>query len=352
MSEEKKYVTFRDLRVAANKAESTPATEPTTTSIPSSSSISSTPSTSSIPSASSSAYKPVKARSDKSLATAPERDFQRIPNSVTRQAIPEGLFRGKSKQVWDYLWSVSRGAVVPTRTVRKSRREIKSGAGLGSMVTVDAALEHLQQVGLIAVKPVVGSLVGNEYEVFTPEESYTSISSTPRYTSPTQKVDILDILESSISSITQTTENTGTYAPPKTSFKTKEEIDDDDAFAACAEVLREVSREITGKSPSSSDSARWREVGEVLAAELRIAAARTTVSSAPSFLAEHLRRRLWKMDKKQATAEGRELPDEKTPAPSSEKAKDCPDCGGSGFWYPEGYEKGVAKCPHSKLTGA
>jgi hypothetical protein len=28
---------------------------------------------------------------------------------------------------------------------------------------------------------------------------------------------------------------------------------------------------------------------------------------------------------------------------------DCPDCGGVGMWYPEGFEKGVAKCLHIKL---
>ena len=30
--------------------------------------------------------------------------------------------------------------------------------------------------------------------------------------------------------------------------------------------------------------------------------------------------------------------------------KNCPDCQGSGFWYPEGVEKGVAKCRHAKLA--
>jgi hypothetical protein len=30
--------------------------------------------------------------------------------------------------------------------------------------------------------------------------------------------------------------------------------------------------------------------------------------------------------------------------------KSCPDCQGSGFWYPEGTEKGVAKCKHLRLT--
>lgn len=28
---------------------------------------------------------------------------------------------------------------------------------------------------------------------------------------------------------------------------------------------------------------------------------------------------------------------------------DCPDCGGVGMWYPEGFDKGVAKCFHVKL---
>lgn len=29
--------------------------------------------------------------------------------------------------------------------------------------------------------------------------------------------------------------------------------------------------------------------------------------------------------------------------------QDCPDCSGSGFYYPKGYEGGVARCRHSKL---
>lgn len=29
----------------------------------------------------------------------------------------------------------------------------------------------------------------------------------------------------------------------------------------------------------------------------------------------------------------------------------CPDCKGTGMWYPEGYEKGAAKCRHERLRG-
>ena len=30
----------------------------------------------------------------------------------------------------------------------------------------------------------------------------------------------------------------------------------------------------------------------------------------------------------------------------------CPDCQGRGLWWPEGYERGVAKCKHEKLKNA
>jgi hypothetical protein len=271
-----------------------------------------------------------------------------VPNSVTRRAIPEGIFRGKSKQVWDYLWSVTRGAIVPTRSTRKSRREIKAGSGLGSMVTVDAALEHLENVGLIAVKPAIGSLTGNEYKVFTPEEASTSTSSISSSSRITQKVDELDVPESGSTSTTQPVENSGGYGPPNTSFKTKDINTDDEAFAEFAVAVRKTAKEITGKEPSKAEAARWAEVAEVLMTELKIAAGRTTVSSVPAFLAEHLRRRLWKKEKRQIEAEAAE---QKASTPTQKiDASKCPDCFGTGMYYPEGFDKGVARCPHAKLV--
>jgi hypothetical protein len=360
MSEEKKYITFKDLRTVANKTESqfTPTSTPSTSSIssiPSNSSsardtsISSTPSPPSTEKVKQPESEPRSVRP--SQGVAPERDFQRVPNSITRRAIPEGLFRGKSKQVWDYLWSVSRGAIMPSRTVRKSRREIKAGSGLGSMVTVDAALEHLQNVGLVAIKPSVGSLVGNEYEVFTPEEASTRTPSISSITSPIQNLVELDVPDSSSTSTTQIVENTSAYSAPKTSFKTNTENDDDEAFAKFARVMQEATKQITGKRLNPLDKERLGELAELLATELKIAAARTTnVSSVPAFLTEHLRRRLWKMDKKQASAEGISEISAAKPVLSSEQARNCPDCGGSGMYYPSGYEKGVAKCRHERLN--
>jgi hypothetical protein len=364
MSEEKKYITFKDLRTVANKNESAPPST-STPSTPSTSNIPSTPSISSIssntrdtstPSTSAPAVEnkqpevEPKSPGRPNQGVAPERDFQRIPNSITRRAIPEGFFRGKSKQVWDYLWSVSRGAIVPSRTVRKSRREIKAGSGLGSMVTVDAALVHLQNLGLVAIKASVGSLVGNEYEVFTPEETITSTASTSSTTSPIQNLVELDVLDSSISSITQTVGNIGTYPSPNTSFKTNTENDDDEAFARFAQIIQNAAKEITGKRVSGAEKEKFAELAELLATELKIAAARTSnVSSIPAFLTEHLRRRLWKTDKKQLIEEGKSEVGSPKASVSPEQARNCPDCGGSGMYYPEGYEKGVAKCRHKRL---
>lgn len=241
-------------------------------------------------------------------SVSPEKDFQKVPNSITRFALPDKFFRGKSKQVWDYLWSVSRGAISPSRTVNATRGEIKDKAGLGSMVTVDASIEHLQKVGLINVSKVsVGSSKGNEYEVFSPEEAqerYTSISSISSNTSLTQKVDILDILESGISSITQTIENKGTYKNLNTSLKTNTNDDEKKAFFAFEKLFEFVSIELTGRGLQENEKGKWKDLAELLIMELKAAALRTdSISSVPAFLTEHLRRRLWQSDKNQTKSQ-------------------------------------------------
>jgi hypothetical protein len=114
--------------------------------------------------------------------------------------------------------------------------------------------------------------------------------------------------------------------------------------------LKGAAKEVTGREVTTAESERWCELGEVLSTELKIAAARTTVSSAPSFLAEHLRRRLFKKDKAQIESEERvTTTSPASPQLTNEQISKCLDCGGSGMYYPEGYEKGVAKCRHEKL---
>jgi hypothetical protein len=125
---------------------------------------------------------------------------------------------------------------------------------------------------------------------------------------------------------------------------------DDEAFASFVQRMSEAVKDLTGRVPTRADSQRWDELAEILITELKIAAARTTVSSVPAFLTEHLRRRLWKMDKKQAGVEGKTVSADEQSSSSTEQAKDCPDCGGTGFYYPKGFEGGVAKCKHEQLT--
>ena len=123
---------------------------------------------------------------------------------------------------------------------------------------------------------------------------------------------------------------------------------DDEAFADFVELMSRTAEEVTGRSPAAAEKERWLELAEVLSAELKIAAGRTTVSSVPAFLAEHLRRRLWKKDKRQMEAEAAE----QKPADSTKvDASQCPDCFGTGMWYPEGFEKGVARCEHKAIGG-
>jgi hypothetical protein len=291
---------------------------------------------------------------------SPVRDYTKVPNSIRRDAVPAGLFKGKSKQLYDALYALTRGAVVPRRQIRISRPKLMKLAHIGSRVTFETNVNHLRLVGLLDVKVVTGEHDGNEYEVFIPEElegsatmpsqtSQTNVSSQTRYA---QKLDRLVRLETSQTRHTLSVENTEGYVEPKTSFKTNvEKTDDDEAFALFVAQLREATKEITGKEPSPIEAKRWGELAELLVTELKIAAGRTTVSNVPSFLTEHLRRRLWKKEKRQLEEEGKSG----AGAPEAEVKVDasrCPDCFGTGMWYPGGFEKGVARCGHEKLKTA
>ena len=290
-------------------------------------------------------------------AIAPARDYQKVANSITRVAVPAGVFKGKCKQLYDFLYSKTRGAIAPSRTVRLTRKEIMRGSDIGSTKTLFLNLRHLRDAGLVTWDERVGPHEGNAYTVHLPEEIVTmgtqgtqstqGTLSTESASSP--KVDRVLGVESTLSTHTLSVETTDTSGIPKTSFKTNTERDDDEAFAGLLAQLKHAVKEITGRETTTAEGDRWREVGEVLVTELKIAAGRTTVSSVPSFLAEHLRRRLWKKEKRQIDAEaasaGQQTPDKAV----AEDVSKCPDCFGTGMWYPEGFEKGVARCQHEKL---
>ena len=289
-------------------------------------------------------------------SVAPQRDFMKVANSIGREAVPAGLFTGKSKLLYDCLYSMTRGAVVPTRTVRISRPKLMAKAHIGSRITFDTNVDRLVRVGLITVRKIAGEHEGNEYTVNLPEDigfSQTSQTSLTSLTSSAQNLDRLVRLETSQTSHSLSTLESTTSDEPKTSFKTNDEDhDDDEAFAAFIRAWHDAAVEITGRGPLKAEAARWQELAGLLISELKIAAARTTVSSVPAFLTEHLRRRLWKTDKRELASErSADTGPMAATVFTAEQIANCPDCGGSGMYYPEGYEKGVAKCRHKQLAG-
>jgi len=288
---------------------------------------------------------------------APARDFNRRANSLERDALPAGIFPGSSKKIYDALYLRTRGAVQPRSAVRATKRVLMDWSGIRNIKTVETHMRYLIGVGLLERTGDNGDREGFTYSVRLPEEVSTPPhpnppQPTPTNTNPNQKTVVGGDQKMVLVGVGQLSENIATYDDAKTSFKTKEENFDDDAAARrLAARITEAERELTGKVSTSVE--RWDELAELLITELKIAAGRTTVSNVPAFLTEHLRRRLWKVDKKQAieiatTAAG-ETGQATHARLNDEERRACPDCAGTGFWYPEGLDKGVAKCSHLKL---
>ena len=294
---------------------------------------------------------------------APERDYAKVANSIVREAVAGGQFTGKSKQLYDFLYSRTRGAIVPTRSVRITKPKLMQGSGIGSERTLLKNIAHLKAIRLLEVLVTDGEHGGNEYQVFLPEEVELLTQRTPPTppTPPTpqhgrhalQKVGGVPPVESGVRGVGLSSIESNNSGDPKTFFKDIEQTnndDDDAALAGLTSNLKRAVKELTGKDLSTAERERWSELAEVLITELKIAAARTTVSSVPAFLAEHLRRRLFKADKKQLERVETTASSGKTTSTGSVDASNCPDCGGTGFYYPNGYDGGVAKCKHEKLT--
>jgi hypothetical protein len=302
---------------------------------------------------------------DVPLPTAPARDFNKRANSLDRVALPAGIFPGSSKKLYDALYIRTRGAVVPKRSLRATKRELSDWSGIRNIKTIDSHLRYFSAIGLVISEWERGQNDGSLYEVLLPEETSglfiarsrgvtppnpTSHPVTPPEMESPQNLGSPPLQNLGLPHLTHLSNLSTTYGDVKTDLKTKDQNIDDEAFTKLVARLQEVTREVTGKDSTVTDADRWQEVADVLAAELRIAAGRTTVSSVPAFMAEHLRRRLWKMDKKQAQAEGRELPDQPKTTNIVPAGQTCSDCNNTGWWYPNGTDKGVARCKHDALN--
>lgn len=299
---------------------------------------------------------------DTTRPTAPQRDFNKRANSLDRVALPAGIFPGSSKKLYDALYIRTRGAVIPVKSIRATKRELSDWSGIRNAKTIDAHLRYFSAVGLIISSWERGQNDGALYEVLLPEETSGLFVRSRGVTPPDPTLhgdtppegELPQILGSPYPQnlgsphVTNLPIESTTSDRAKTSFKTNTERTDDEAFAGFASAMKKVVIEVTGREPSVAEAIKWSELADVLATELKIAAGRTTISSVPAFLAEHLRRRLWKKEKRQIEAEAAE---QKASAPAQKvDATKCPDCFGTGMYYPEGFDKGVARCPHSNLT--
>jgi hypothetical protein len=261
--------------------------------------------------------------------------------------MPKGHFPGTSYKLYNALYQRTRGAIVPVRTIQATKRELMEWSNIRSKNTIAVNLQILLANGWIHRTLEIGDHGGSVYEVLIPEELLNLTRPDPTQPIPTQQLGLDPTQQSGWDGLGKVVENEATYVEPKTFIKTKINTDDDEAFADFTAAVKKKAKEITGREPSKAEAARWAEVAEVLMTELKIAAGRTTISSVPAFLAEHLRRRLWKKEKRQLEAEAAE---QKASAPTRKvDASMCPNCFGTGMYYPNGFDKGVARCPHSKL---
>jgi len=279
----------------------------------------STSKTNSQPSTVSQVSQPSTANIGKSSPVAPERDFQKVANSVVRE-VSQGIFNGKSKQMYDYLYSLTRGAISPTRKVRISKPKLMKGTGIGSPQTFYRNISHLETLGLIKRNEIIGEWGGNEYEVFLPEEiNLKSVKSVHPVQSveSAEKQEGLVVLETGLTVLTSEAVNTVASGSPKTSFKDNTK-NDDEPFSKMNDTLSKVFEKVSGKLPQKSDAEKLNELAELLAMELEIAAARTkSISNVPAFLTEHLRRRL--LGNSAKSAEGKLKTDKSIKVGKSEK---------------------------------
>jgi hypothetical protein len=237
---------------------------------------------------------PIKNAKTSKHSIAPEKDFAKVANSIAREAVPNRLFKGMSKNTYDALYLKTRGAINPIRSIRVTKPDLMRWAGV-SDITLDRHLKHLRSVGLITVEFIIGSHEGNLYEVMIPEEVTNDPPNVPYIPNVPNVPTIVGYhVPNNVGYVGwgNLIENKELNGTPKTLLKTNTG-NDDEPFGALTEILRKMSKKATGKTSAKNESEKWREFAELIEMEFDIAAARTnSISSVPAFLVEHLRRRL------------------------------------------------------------
>lgn len=244
----------------------------------------------------------VKQKVNKSVGVSPEKDFQKVANSIVREIVPSGIFIGKSKLIYDCLYLLTRGAINPTRSVRVTKRVLMSKAGIGSERTLLKNLTHLKSHGLIKITEYEGQHEGNEYEVFLPEELLNSSTQstiptprTPHHAEQSlQKVGTLPPAQNEVRTVGLNVDTKTTYEDSKTIFKDLKYIDDESKIIEIIVLLNEAAKRATGKDLTTKDFDGLKEIIEIVISETDTARTRTqSVSVYMKLAAENLRRRLY-----------------------------------------------------------
>jgi len=253
----------------------------------------------------------------KSAPISPENNYQKVTNTITREAIPQGLFKpGKSKQIYDVLYGLTRGAISPKRTIKISKPKLRKLSGVGARTTMDACLTHLEHVGLVRQQINDGGFhEGNEYEIFTPEEiTLLTILTTPsqgNQGNPAENQGRVGSLDSRHARQGSQPIAISTSATPKTSLKTNTKSDEvrvSETFFALAKRFDEATKKITGKGVSKTEAAKWANLADLLILELEVAASRSDgVSSVPAFLTEVLRRQFFMQCQQQSSTKASKM---------------------------------------------
>ena len=241
----------------------------------------------------------------------------RVANSITREAVPGGLFAGKAKQLYDYLYSKTRGAMTPKMSVRLTKRELMRGADISTEVTLRSNLNRLRTIGLVETQEMRGVHGGNEYTIYIPDEIISNTGSRPsrdsRPSISSQKIEGLEGLEIRGGRGSVNLETEEGFPIPNTLFKTT--TDDDDDGSGLLDFAKEIEKAavelVGGPLPvSEQERERWSECGKTLAEELhKIGLRAGMVSSVPALLNAHLRRCFSRQQQPQSPVK------ERTPAP-------------------------------------
>lgn len=225
----------------------------------------------------------------KTVETSPSKNYTKVPNSITKLAIPEKYFRGLSKHTYDILYQRTRGAISPSRTIQLTKNDLVKLTGL-AIHTVKLHIKYLNESGLLVTHRQMGKHTGYIYEIFVPEEIEAD-QVQPSTSKNNQNLASHADQNMALLGHTKNQANKALSEHLKTSLKTN--TIDDDALVDFASVMNELSRKFTNKDLNKNEKEKWKDLANLLAMELEIAAARTnSISSIPAFLTEHLRRRL------------------------------------------------------------